>query len=179
MSTLKLRKVVSVFRKHLQETFGDNIELTTKRQFDNLSRQVWDELKELADHIEEHGDSNDDEDEEYDEDESDVDSDEELDMSEEVENALDNLMLEWDVFDTFIRGKIEKINLEELVGMKIKYDPDREFKKNGFPISLSAKDNILIVTFEHGDDETKKVKLREKDLSLDNKFILDFILNHM
>lgn len=175
--SLKLRKVVSVFRKHLQETFGDKIELTTKKQFENLSRQVWDELKEISDHVDEHGDSEDDSDEDYVE-ESDVDSDEELDMSEEVENALDELMIEWDVFDTFIRGKIEKVKLEELVGMKIKYDSDREFKK-GFPISLSAKDNTLIITFEHGDDETKKIKLREKDLSVDNRFILDFILNHM
>jgi hypothetical protein len=170
---MKLRKVVSVFRKHLQETFGDDIELTTKKQFDNLSRQVWEELKQISDDIDEHGESDEEEDE------SDVDSDEELDMSDEVENALDELMIEWDVFDTFIRGKIEKRNLEELIGMKVKYDSDKEFKKDGFPISLSAKDNTLIVTFEHGDDETKKVKLREKDLSLDNKFILDFILNHM
>ncbi len=174
--TVKLNKVLSVIKLYFLNKEGKDVDVSNKKQFDNIIRCAWEDLKQIdTEGINE--DESDDEDISCSE--SDVDSDTDLDMSEDVENALDGLLLEWDVYDTFIKGRIERKMLENIVNMKVKYDKDKEFKKKGFPISFSGKEGMLIVTFEHGDDETKKIKLKEKELSEQLNNILDFILHHM
>lgn len=111
-----------------------------------------------------------DEETDYSSDESDSEK-EELPMSDEVEDALDSVFTEWDVYDDDIEGKMKKNILEKLIGHKVSDE------KQYFKTSLMATSKHLVVRYRLTRYVKKEIGV--SDLSPKFKLIHSYILNDM
>jgi hypothetical protein len=172
-----IKDIVNAFSQELKIEYGNEVDLTKRTQFDNLVRRMWDKLDQK--NFEQLSNSRNDptyepptneteDDEEDDEEESEV---EEMDMDKDVENALEEELESWDVFEEDIEGKITKKNLEKLINEKVKTD------KKVLKVNLFATSTDLLVKFKS--DKNHKKKLNIIDLGDNWRNIHHFIFNDM
>jgi hypothetical protein len=172
--SFSIKEVVAAFSQELKVEYGKEVELTKRTQFDNIVRKMWDKLDQK--NFEELSNSRNDptyepstnESEEEDEEES---EEEEMDMDKDVENALEEELESWDVFEADIEGKITKKKLEKLLGEKVKTD------KKVLKVNLFATSTDLLVKFKT--DKNYKKKLNVINLEDNWRHVHHFIFNDM
>lgn len=176
--SFSIKDIVNAFSQELKLQYDKEVELTKRTQFDNIVRKMWDKLDQRV--FEQLSNSKNDptyepstnEDSEEEDDEDDEEEEvEEMDMDKDVENALDEELESWDVFEADIEGKIKKKKLEKLIGEKVKTD------KNILKINVFATSTELLVKFKS--DKAHKKKLNIIDLEENWRLIHYFIFNDM
>lgn len=176
--SFSIKDIVNAFSQELKLQYDKEVELTKRTQFDNIVRKMWDKLDQRV--FEQLSNSKNDptyepstnEDSEEDDEEDDEEEEvEEMDMDKDVENALDEELESWDVFEADIEGKIKKKKLEKLIGEKVKTD------KNILKINVFATSTELLVKFKS--DKAHKKKLNIIDLEENWRLIHYFIFNDM
>jgi len=161
---------MSAFQDKFDEMTDDGQVRLSQDRFMRLCTKVWKSVggtdsseSESSRNSSEESEECDDCDEESEEEES----EDELEMSSEVEEALDSIFDSWDVFEVDIAGKMPRSVLTKLVG-KVEED------KKKINVSLSAKKAKLIVKYKGN-----KKELDVSDLDKRMKLIHNYIMTVM